>query len=625
MSEILKTALSLSCCGGLLILFFFLFRPFYQRHLSRQWQYYIWLVVVARLFLPFSLEINLMEALFQRIENTIVQTEPVPSAPPISSLPERKTAAGDSPLRDETDNLLAEQPMVLIGRFLWLCWPVMALILFIRKITIYQCFVNYIKTGCVEVADIQLLEHFGELIEKCRVKTTVELYTNNLISSPLLIGFFRPCIVLPDDKLSSSEFQYTILHELTHYKRRDMFYKWLVQAAVCVHWFNPFVFLMSREIEKACELSCDEAIIKNLNVQERQAYGDTLLNAISSGGSYKNSIASVTLGESRERIEERLDAIKRFQKKSMLVHSFTFVLTIIICFGTAVMGAYAAVSLPGSKLASSAKPQTIGDLTLVKNEFTMEELKKLGIYNIRIQTLSDDVTIIRGGDKLIFEYYALTPDEYTFKQTKNSFKSQANKNVYLLRTSPSKVDDERSITVTVPEQSQLEYLEVKTTSGNISLTDCTAGNISAHTQNGQIDINGGSASETFFVETKMGNAFVSGTSLPDSSKNDSYKSILNTDSGTILFQPAGSTDNYCFHIDYEEEAELIINGEVIEAGYLSHGSSNTLSPQQIEYPKGSVSGEKAEYIREYTFTYNESATKKIYFNSLKGSLIVQDK
>ncbi len=68
---------------------------------------------------------------------------------------------------------------------LWLGWLVVALILFIRKITVYQDFVKYIQAGCVEVADIDLLERFGKLVERKRINTTVELYTNNLIFEKL--------------------------------------------------------------------------------------------------------------------------------------------------------------------------------------------------------------------------------------------------------------------------------------------------------------------------------------------------------------------------------------------------------------------------------------------------------
>lgn len=351
MNEILKAGLSLSLSGSLLILLLFLLRPLYKERLSKQWQYYIWLVVVARLLLPFAPETNLMTMLFQGIDRTIEQTEivsPYTQQGGITDIPQTDDMEnGQNNLHSrQTEPVeLASNPVrnivTVVWKNLWLGWLVVALILFIRKITVYQDFVKYIRAGCVEVAEIDLLERFGTLIERNKVKTTVELYTNNLISSPLLIGFFRPSIVLPSADLSPVDFEYTILHELTHYKRRDMFYKWLVQFSVCVHWFNPLVYLMSREVGRACELSCDEAVIKALDLQEQRAYGDTLLNAMRGGGNYKDSLASVTLNESKELLKERLDSIMKYHKKPKVIVIVSTVLTILFMCGATFIGVYA--------------------------------------------------------------------------------------------------------------------------------------------------------------------------------------------------------------------------------------------------------------------------------------------
>lgn len=86
--------------------------------------------------------------------------------------------------------------------------------------------------------------------------------------------------MLPSVDIPKNDFQYIFLHELTHYKRWDMFYKWLMQIALCLHWFNPLVHLMSREITKACEFSCDEAVLTKMGQENAQDYGKTLLNAM---------------------------------------------------------------------------------------------------------------------------------------------------------------------------------------------------------------------------------------------------------------------------------------------------------------------------------------------------------
>ena len=170
----------------------------------------------------------------------------------------------------------AAQNLWLIFGFLWL---MAAAGLLIRKITVYQSFIKYLRAGRMEVADMELWERLGTLAERAGIKRAVGLYTNSLISSPLLIGFSIPASCFPMKKMADSDFENTILHELMHYRRRDMFYKWLVQVTICLHWFNPLVYWMGAEINRACEFSCDEAVISTFGRQAQLACGETLLRA----------------------------------------------------------------------------------------------------------------------------------------------------------------------------------------------------------------------------------------------------------------------------------------------------------------------------------------------------------
>ena len=122
-----------------------------------------------------------------------------------------------------------------------------------------------------------------------------------------------------------------------------MFYKWLAQLTICLHWFNPLVYGMGREITRACEFSCDEAIIGKLDCKSAQEYGKTLLDSMRKAGSYKESLASVTLNENKEMLKERLGAIMSFKKKSKLITAFSTVLTAALLCTAAYTGAYAAV------------------------------------------------------------------------------------------------------------------------------------------------------------------------------------------------------------------------------------------------------------------------------------------
>ncbi len=362
MNTVLKILLSMSFSGSLLILALLLGKQFLKNKISRQWQYYIWLAVVLRLLLPFGPEVSLMGRVYQAVDQTISQTAPLP---PQQQLPRKVPGGNPAPaveaehynetVSSPTDDVITAHSLQDIGVLLidhiWLVWLVAALGLLIRKITIYQGFMQYIHAGLTPVSDIELLDRLSIAAERDGIKKPIELCVNPLISSPILIGFFHPCIVLPSADISEKDFQYIVLHELTHYKRRDMFYKWLVQITVCLHWFNPLVYLMSREVTRACEFSCDEAVLAKMGCSHAQDYGKTLLNAMAAIGRYKENLGAVTLSENKQLLKERLGAIMKFEKKSKAIRLLTGMLTLCIIFSAAFIGIYstaAAADVPDS-------------------------------------------------------------------------------------------------------------------------------------------------------------------------------------------------------------------------------------------------------------------------------------
>lgn len=361
MNAVLKIFLSLSCSGGLLILALLLGKRLLKNKISRQWQYYIWLVVVLRLLLPFGPEIDLLGKTYQAVDGAVTQATSLPPQRPMRNVPGNVSApaAGreqtlenvNSPAEDMATAPPLSDIGELLANYVWLIWLVAALGLLIRKITIYQGFIQYIRAGSTPISDMELLNRLSDTAEQTGIKRPTELCINPLISSPLLTGFFHPCIVLPSTDISEKDFQYVVLHELTHYKRQDMLYKWLVQVTVCLHWFNPLVHLMEREITKACEFSCDEAVLTKIGHDSAQDYGKTLLDAMAAVGKYKENLGAVTLSENKQLLKERLGAIMNFRKKSRAVRLLTGVLTLCVTAGAAFIGVYstaAASNYPAS-------------------------------------------------------------------------------------------------------------------------------------------------------------------------------------------------------------------------------------------------------------------------------------
>ena len=362
MNELIKVVLSLSVSGTLLFFLILGLKQVYKNKFSRRWQYYIWLIVALRFLLPFAPHTINIGSLFGRIPTTVLSNEnsekPVtPSVPTIINTNGNEPKQLQIPANKNMIDNNAAQKAVPLYFYLFFVWLALALILFIRKITIYQGFIQYIRAGNKEVSDIKTLNLLSECAEKLNIKARVELCRNTMISSPIMIGFLRPNIILPDVKLEDEALSFIFMHELHHYKQRDMFYKWLIQFVICIHWFNPFVYLLEKEVNKASELSCDEAVIALLDDNAKHAYGDTLISFLRFNQTSKGTLVSVTLTEGAEQLKERLGAIMYFRRKTKAIGILSGILTGCIILGAAFIPVYsvtAAIDSTVAKTSSSA-------------------------------------------------------------------------------------------------------------------------------------------------------------------------------------------------------------------------------------------------------------------------------
>ncbi len=359
MNEFMKILLSLSVSGTLLLLLILGLKPLYKSRFSKRWQYYIWIIVALRFLLPFTPDTTIVGSLFEKPGTTVITNE-IPTSPNVPA-PANTDNSKTEPIQADRDIAAAMREPFNRYVCLFFIWSVFALVLFVRKITIYQGFIQYIKAGSTEVSDIKTLNLLSDCEEKLNIKTRVELSRNPLIASPIMIGFFRARIVLPACELDDKELSYIFVHELIHYKQRDMFYKWLIQIVVCAHWFNPFVYLLEKEVNKSCELSCDEKVISILDDTARREYGDILISFLKSNNLYKSSLASVTLTEGAEQLKERLGAIMKFKKKSKGIIAITAIFSVLVCVCFFVTGAYAASPATNNNLVlkDNGKPNEV--------------------------------------------------------------------------------------------------------------------------------------------------------------------------------------------------------------------------------------------------------------------------
>lgn len=160
-------------------------------------------------------------------------------------------------------------------------------------------------------AEAEFLTHWREEHPTLR---PVQVKTCGAVNAPVAYGLIRPVILLPENTDWSDEGQlaYILTHEYVHIRRGDLLWKLLLTAALCVHWFNPLVWVMYFRANRDLELACDEAVVRTLGLDSRKGYAYALLSAAESG--FSPLCLTYT---TKNHMEERIRAIMKMKKKSV--------------------------------------------------------------------------------------------------------------------------------------------------------------------------------------------------------------------------------------------------------------------------------------------------------------------
>lgn len=380
MRDLFMQVFSMSLSGSLLILILILLRPLYRERFSKAWQYYVWLIVLLRLVIPYSPGFGLFNILFHQVprtQGTAVTEAYVQSAPadqPFSIIdPDefRETVSPAAPPPTASGHQIGPAPD--FWQAAGILWLIGALLFFTYKGLRYVCFAREIRGNARRVTQ----ERLTGLCEKTGVEMGIgkmlPIYESPYVTSPMLMGIWRPAVFLPETvtRMDPVSLSYVFRHELTHFKRRDLFFKWFAELVVCMHWFNPLVYAMSGGINRLCELSCDEAVAKDLDTNDKRKYGGTLLLAVSESVGDRRSALTTTLCEDKRRLKERLSAILNAARKPKKV-IFASVLAAVVLFGSGFcLGAFSAERgqetpgiSPGEADVTVNKPGTSGEADL---------------------------------------------------------------------------------------------------------------------------------------------------------------------------------------------------------------------------------------------------------------------
>ena len=329
MTAIFERVLNMSLTGSIVIAVVLLARLLLRRA-PKIYSYMLWAVVLFRLLCPISLSAGL--SVLKPLPVTTTQGLSTVTYRPVESVIPASGEIGQEDARPEpAETVKAEtglQAMTLAAA-VWLT-------------------VGGALAGCSLVQYIVLRRKLREAAPYLG-----EVYLSDSIATPFVMGVIAPKIYLPSDT-PKAERRFIIAHERHHLHRGDPLWKLLGYLALCIHWFNPLVWLAFFLGGKDMEMSCDEAVLNRLGEDIRADYSQALLRL----ATHKRLIAGMPLAFGEGETKGRVRNMARWRRPKVWVSGICAVLCLVV-LAVCALNPQKSDSTPMGAVVTTEKPLNI--------------------------------------------------------------------------------------------------------------------------------------------------------------------------------------------------------------------------------------------------------------------------
>ncbi len=317
--ELFKAILITSLAGSVLAVVISLLRPVTKKLFGYSWHYYIWLCVLFVMLMPVRFNVNTTPA--PNIATQTVQTQ--------------QTVVSEQP--ETTENIVQTAPIqkpqllqkatVIWDRIIYNRMNILAYVWLIGAIALMLLnVVRYVRLN-IKIRKNGEVISCPETREYTDRRINVRVWEN--VASPFMTGIFRPTLILPKTELSEEQLHNILRHEMTHFKRHDILYKWFAEFVKCVHWFNPISWYVSKQIASECEISCDMSVTKNMTDSEEMSYVSTILSLLPTGKS-KQLPLTTQMASSKKFLKRRFVMIKNKKTTSRFMSVLSAVIAVVM-------------------------------------------------------------------------------------------------------------------------------------------------------------------------------------------------------------------------------------------------------------------------------------------------------
>lgn len=140
---------------------------------------------------------------------------------------------------------------------------------------------NTIKKSALPLQNPAVYRLYHDCLAEMHITKPLPIYSTAFLKSPVIAGLFKPRIYLPIHLISDynvKDMRFMLLHELGHYKYKDALANYLMNIIGILYWFNPFVWYSLKEMKNDREVACDTSVLKLLDEDTYEDYGNTLIN-----------------------------------------------------------------------------------------------------------------------------------------------------------------------------------------------------------------------------------------------------------------------------------------------------------------------------------------------------------
>lgn len=429
--QLFFTMLEISAATGIVITALVLLSPVLKRFYAARWSCLVWLLLSLRLLIPLKLSfpdpvirIGVPDIFVSQLwQQDMAEAQPQAALTQNGAKAQPQTAltqngAGAQPQAALTDDEAGAQPqdsyepsaeslhteagaggspskllpapsvpftaLWLAGTALFLLYQTAGFYAFKRRISRWNR----------PVTDKRVLDCIESVCRQMQPMKPVPVYINENISGPMMMGVFRPVLLLPGEDYPDSELAFILRHELIHYKRHHLWFKLLLLIMQAVHWFNPAVYLLAWQANRDLELSCDDEVTRDRTAAERKAYSETILSTIHGVRMRRNALTTYFYGGTKT-MKERFRNI--FDKRRK--HS-GFIMVTAILF--TLLGTGSLVGFSAENTGSDKKAEKVENLQIdVQDANVIIRPSDDGTFKYDIDSTIHKLTTAQDGSTLI--------------------------------------------------------------------------------------------------------------------------------------------------------------------------------------------------------------------------------